>query len=97
MEKITKIHVRSLQDILASKDITLQVSKGVITEIAERAFKEGKGARPIRRIVQELLEDPIAHSIVNKEFSDSQVLNAKKSGNSVVIEQTQAEPVPAQL
>ncbi len=95
MEKITKSHVRSLQDILETKDIHLQVSKGVITEIAERAFKEGKGARPIRRIVQELLEDPIAHSIINKEFSDGQVLNAKKTGNSITIEQTQAEVTPA--
>lgn len=86
MEKIVKNHVRNLQEILTTKDIELQVSKGVITEIAERAFKEGKGARPIRRIVQDLLEDPIAHSIINKEFSKGQVLNAKKSGNNVIIE-----------
>lgn len=91
MEKIAKNHIRALQELLTAKDITLQVSKGVITEIAERAFKEGKGARPIRRIVQDLLEDPIAHSIINKEFSEGQVLNAKKSGNTVVIERAQAE------
>ncbi len=89
MEKISKNHVRELQNILVSKDITLEVSKGVIAEIAQRAFTEGKGARPIRRVVQELLEDPIAHSIINKEFGEGHVLNARKSGNSILVEQVE--------
>ncbi|MDA1169170.1 MAG: hypothetical protein O3A36_02435 [bacterium] len=95
MEKITKNHIRELQKLLVKKDIELQVSKGVITEIGERAFKEGKGARPIRRIVQDLLEDPIAHSIINKEYSKGQVLNAKKSGAEITIEHVQKEPASA--
>ncbi len=95
MEKIVKNHIRALQEILTAKDIQLQVSKGVVTEIAQRAFKEGKGARPIRRIVQDLLEDPIAHSIINKEFSKGQILNAKKSGQNVVIEHAQQEHTTA--
>ncbi len=90
MEKISKNHVRELQNILVSKEITLEVSKGVITEIAQRAFTEGKGARPIRRIVQELLEDPIAHSIITEEFGEGHVLNARKAGASIVVEQVEA-------
>ncbi len=93
MEKISKNNVRELQNILAGKNITLEVSKGVITEIAQRAFTEGKGARPIRRIVQELLEDPIAHSIINKEFGEGHVLNARKSGSSIIVEQVEAVSV----
>lgn len=90
MEKITKNHVKDLQNILVGKNITLEVSKGVIAEIAQRAFTEGKGARPIRRIVQELLEDPIAHSIINKEFAEGHVLHARKVGTSIVVEQVEA-------
>lgn len=92
MEKIAKNHVRELQHILANKDITLEVSKGVVAEIAQRAFAEDKGARPIRRIVQELLEDPIAHSIINKQFSEGQVLHARKTGNAIVVEHAEIAP-----
>ena len=84
--------MRELQNILIGKDITLEVSKGVISEIAQRAFTEGKGARPIRRIVQELLEDPIAHSIINKEFGKGHVLNARKAGSSIIVQQIEAVP-----
>lgn len=97
MEKIAKNHVQALQEILATKDIALTVTKGVVAEIAHRAFKEGKGARPIRRIVQDLLEDPIAHSIINKEFHEGQVLNARKSGSDIVIEHVQREKAGAAL
>ncbi len=90
MEKISKNHVRELQTILTSKGITLEVSKGVIDEIAQRAFAEGKGARPIRRIVQDLLEDPIANSIITKEFGEGHLLNARKSGNAILVEQVEA-------
>ena len=85
MEAIAKHAVRALQTLLASKAITLVVSKGVTHEIADRAFKEGKGARPIRRIVQELLEDPIAHSIINKEILEGQTVTARKTGNAIVV------------
>lgn len=94
MESIAKYAIRDLQNLLASKSITLEVSKGVTHEIAERAFKDGKGARPIRRIVQELLEDPIAHAIINKEFADGQTITARKSGTTIVVEPAES-PVTA--
>ncbi|MEX1112030.1 MAG: ATP-dependent Clp protease ATP-binding subunit [Candidatus Andersenbacteria bacterium] len=90
LEKITDLHIRELQTILDEKDITLDVSRGIRQEIARRAFEEGKGARPIRKVVQELLEDPIAHSLINKEFAEGQTIQAKKVGNKISV-----KPVPA--
>lgn len=92
MEAISKNSVRELQRLLKNKSITLEVSKGVTHEIADRAFKEGKGARPIRRIVQELLEDPIAHSIINKEIIDGQSVSARKVGNTIVVQALEIAP-----
>ncbi|MEX0650383.1 MAG: ATP-dependent Clp protease ATP-binding subunit [Candidatus Andersenbacteria bacterium] len=88
LEKITDLHIRELQTILDEKEIILDVSKGVRQEIAQRAFQEGKGARPIRRFVQELLEDPIAHSLINKEFHEGQTIQAKKVGNKISVKPT---------
>ncbi|HSX24474.1 MAG TPA: ATP-dependent Clp protease ATP-binding subunit [Candidatus Andersenbacteria bacterium] len=89
MEAIAKHAIQNLQTLLSGKAITLEVTKGVSHDIAERAFKEGKGARPIRRIVQELLEDPIAHSIINKEITEGQTVTARKAANGIVVEAMQ--------
>lgn len=88
LEKITELHVQELQRILDKKDVKLNVSKSVQQEIAKRAFAEEKGARPIRRYVQELLEDPIANSLVSSELQAGQTVQAKKVGNKITVAPT---------
>lgn len=91
LEVITDLNIADLKRRLHEKSINLEVSKGVKAEIAERAFKEGKGARPIRRIVQEVLEDPIAHSVISDELSPGHLIHARKVGGKIKV--TTAEPV----
>lgn len=83
LEKITDLHVKELQGLLTKKGITLDVSRGVKEEIAEKAFKEGKGARPIRKIIQELIEDPIASSLIEEEIGTGHTVAAKKIGGKI--------------
>ena len=85
LERIVDLHIRELQGLLEEKDIQLDVSKGVRQEIARRAFGEEKGARPIRRFVQELIEDPIAHSLINNEFKEGQMVQARKVGSKITV------------
>lgn len=85
LEKITHIHIQDLQKRLAQKNIQLDVSKGVKQEIADRAFAQGKGARPLRQIVQEILEDPIASSMINEELSEGGAVQARKLGGKIKV------------
>ena len=85
LQAITDLQVQELQNRLQGKQITLEVSKGVRDEIAEKAFREGAGARPIRRIIQELLEDPIASSVVAEELSEGHSVLAKKTGGQIKV------------
>lgn len=91
LEKITALHILELKKLLEAKDLKLSVSKGVQQEIAKRAFEEEKGARPIRKFVQELLEDPIAHSLVSSELSAGQAIQARKAGNKITVTPVSAE------
>lgn len=83
LEKITDLHVKQLQDLLAKKGITLDVSRGVKEEIAAKALEHGKGARPIRKIIQELIEDPIASSLIDEQIASGQKVSAKKIGGKI--------------
>lgn len=85
LEHIANIHVNDLKHILEEKNVTLEVSKGVKQEIAKRAFAVAQGARPIRRIVQELLEDPIAHALITNEIREGQVVQARKTGDKIIV------------
>lgn len=85
LQRITDLHVAELQTRLEKKKITIDVSKGVRSEIAQRAFAENAGARPIRRVVQELLEDPIAASVVTEELTEGHKIQAKKTGGQIKV------------
>ncbi len=86
LRQIAELQVEDLRGRLSGKNITLNVSKGVTAEIAQKAFDENAGARPIRRIVQELLEDPIASSVVTEEVGEGQQVLVKKSGGRITVE-----------
>ena len=86
LESIAALHMKELQKILKDKDVKLNVSKGVTAEVARRALDEDKGARPIRHIVQELLEDPIAHSLISKDLTEGQTVCARKVGKEIKVE-----------
>jgi ATP-dependent Clp protease ATP-binding subunit ClpB len=83
LERITDLHIQDLQRRLQAQHIQLDVSKGVRQEISQRAFQEGKGARPVRRIVQEVLEDPIATSVIAEELSAGNSVVARKTGGKI--------------
>jgi len=85
LRAITDLHVSELQARLKAKNINLDVSKGVRDEIASKALAENAGARPIRRIVQELLEDPIASSVVAESLTEGHKVQAKKTGGQVKV------------
>ena len=85
LRRITDINIEDLTLRLGKKKIKLDVSRGVRDDIAKRAFDEDAGARPIRRIVQELLEDPIASSVVAEEITDGHAVQAKKTGGQIKV------------
>jgi len=85
LKSITDLHIDELSTRLKDKNINVDVSKGVRDEIAQKAFAEEAGARPIRRIVQELIEDPIANSVVADELTEGHVIQAKKTGGQIKV------------
>lgn len=85
LEKIVDLNIAELQKRLGGKHMSLEVSKGVRADIAQRAFTEGKGARPIRQIIQELLEDPIAQSVIAEEVSAGNIFQARKAGGKITV------------
>ena len=83
--RIAELHIKELTKRLQGKKITLDVSKGVLEEIAQRAVSRDEGARAIRSVVQELLEDPIAVSVINEDVSDGRTFIARKAGGKVTV------------
>ena len=63
-ESIAALMLDEMKDPLAEKGITLKYSKKALTAIADKAFGQKFGARDIRRVIREEIEDKVAELII---------------------------------
>ena len=69
MERIVQLETEKLIRRLADKQIHLKLAPEVIHMIAEKGSDTQYGARPIRRAIETLLEDPIAEAMLRGELT----------------------------
>ena len=74
---IAAIQVGRLVTRVADQQMLLTVTEDAISKIAEGGFDTVYGARPLKRAIQQKLENPLAHKLLSGEF---------KAGQEIVVE-----------
>ncbi|MFM8385248.1 MAG: ATP-dependent Clp protease ATP-binding subunit [Planctomycetia bacterium] len=70
LEQIIDIELRGLGDRLAQRNLTITLSPEARQHIIEQGYNPEYGARPLRRAIQRLLEDPLAEEVLRGAFPD---------------------------
>jgi len=65
---ISSIQIQYLAERLADRDMRLHVSEAAIDKLGEAGFDPVYGARPLKRAIQQQLENPLAQRILAGEF-----------------------------
>ncbi|HVZ44368.1 MAG TPA: ATP-dependent chaperone ClpB [Ramlibacter sp.] len=68
IEKIARIQLTVLEQRLAKMDLQLQVSPAALEELAKVGFDPVFGARPLKRAIQQRIENPLAKLILEGRF-----------------------------
>ena len=66
--------------------IELEFSDDAVKLIADSGRDERYGARPIRRAITRLIEDPLAFALLENRFSDGDKIICRASENEIVFE-----------
>ncbi len=69
LEKIVLLEAQKLIKRLADKQITLTLSPEVVSMLVDKGYDPQYGARPMRRAIERLLEDPIAEAILRGDLA----------------------------
>ncbi len=80
---ITEIQIRYLHQRLAERDMGLEVSRGALDRLGEAGFDPVYGARPLKRAIQQQLENPLAQEILAGVFSPGDVIHVNVSGDGL--------------
>ncbi|MFC3104755.1 ATP-dependent chaperone ClpB [Salinisphaera aquimarina] len=68
IRSIARIQMRELHERLAERELTLEISDTALDKLAEAGFDPVYGARPLKRSIQTLVENPLAKRILAGEF-----------------------------
>jgi ATP-dependent Clp protease ATP-binding subunit ClpB len=85
LRMIVEIQLGSLSDRLAGRRIHLSVTDDALDLLAERGFDPVYGARPLKRVIQKDLADPIATAILEGRFGENDSIKVSVSGNELEI------------
>jgi ATP-dependent Clp protease ATP-binding subunit ClpB len=69
---------------LAKMDMQLEVSDRAIIKLAEAGFDPIFGARPLKRAIQQAIENPISRLILEGKFGPNDVIPVDVDGNEFI-------------
>jgi ATP-dependent Clp protease ATP-binding subunit ClpB len=84
IKSIVEIQLRYLKDRLIEKKISISFSDKIKELIADRGFDPIFGARPIKRTIQQMIENPLSMKILNGEFVENDIIKTDVK-NGVII------------
>jgi ATP-dependent Clp protease ATP-binding subunit ClpB len=94
---IVEIQLGHLRERLAARGLTLEVTDAAKERLAAEGFDPAYGARPLKRVIQKRLQDPLAVKVLQGEFreGDRVVVDVDGTGEFTFTAVVEAEVVDA--
>lgn len=83
--QIAKLQLQQVKERMAENNIKLEVTDDVAMYVAEEGFDPVFGARPLKRLIEEKIVDPIALKIIENEVKPGDVIKPKVENGRVII------------
>ncbi|MEC9367416.1 MAG: AAA family ATPase, partial [Pseudomonadota bacterium] len=85
MTAIVDIQIDRLQKLLVDRKITLKLDKAAREWLAEKGYDPSYGARPLKRVIQRSLQDPLAELLLEGKIKDGETVNVGAGADGLFI------------
>jgi ATP-dependent Clp protease ATP-binding subunit ClpB len=93
--EIVDIQLVRLQELLDERKLELEVSPSAKQRLAEEGFDPVYGARPLKRVIQREVQDPLALALLEGKFSEGDSIYVDVQGNELTLERMEPVAQPA--
>ncbi len=83
--KIAQIMLQKVENTLKDKNITLSVTQTALDWLIEKGYDAEYGARPLRRVIEQHVEDEIAEAIIDGRISENSKVRVDCNDDGIVI------------
>tara|TARA_B110000240_G_C13418018_1_gene418182 strand:- start:127 stop:1179 length:1053 start_codon:yes stop_codon:yes gene_type:complete len=74
IKKIVDLQLNDLRNNLSEKNMTVEFSESVYEYLSEKGFDDKYGARPLRRVIQNDIEDLLSDKLLDETFIDGDLI-----------------------
>jgi len=87
IQAVAEIQLEHLRARLAERELAIELDSEALAYLAEAGFDPVYGARPLKRAIQQLLENPLATSILAGDFKpgDTVLVTATSEGLTTTV------------
>ena len=82
IRKIVELELEKVQEMLIEQDLTISATDEAFDFMAEEGYDPEMGARPVRRVVQQMVEEPLSDALLMGQF---------EAGDHIIAELEQSE------
>src|SRR5690554_1474001 len=84
IRRIADIQLARLAERLSERELTLELADNFVDALVEQGYDPVYGARPLKRAVQKMIENPLAQEILAGRFEPGQTLVADLEGEKTI-------------
>ena len=85
IERIVDVQLQHLQKIVGEKGIIISLSPKAKIWLVEHGYDVAYGARPLKRLMQQHIQNQLAHLLLEDKIEPGSILEVHEEGNSLVV------------
>ena len=93
LHDIVELELRNVTKQMEEKGIKFEVSQAAKEWLGEKGYDEALGARPLRRLIQDTVEDKLSEAVLENRFSPGDVVIIDLADGEIVVTQGEAAEV----
>jgi ATP-dependent Clp protease ATP-binding subunit ClpC len=97
IRQIVGLELAKVTERLVEHEVTLTASEAALDLLAQQGYDPEMGARPLRRVIQQKVEDPLSDSLLSGTFHEGDTILVDAAGEEVVLKrvpETEKAPEP---
>src|SRR6266480_1740026 len=92
VKEIIELLMKRVREQLKTKDVEIELTDASKELLAEKGYDVSLGARPLRRTIQRLVEDPLSEKLLWKEFKAGETVIVHVRDDEIVFEHAPVSP-----
>ena len=95
IRQIVNLELNKVTERLAEHEVTLTATDAALDLLAEQGYDQEMGARPLRRVIQQKVEDPLSDALLAGTFQEGDIILVVVSEGEIFLKrakQTEKEP-----